>query len=128
LDASAIASGIFLSNKFNNTPENTFSLTADYRQKLNDGRTAAWHLGYSWKDDAFNDATNTPLLFQEAYGLLSASLMFTSADSKWSLGVGGENLTDEEYIVSGFNQPGVGYTIATQARPREWWGRLQYNF
>ena len=128
LDAAANSSGIFLSNQFNNTPENTFSLTLDYRQELDGGRAAAWHLGYSWKDDAFNDATNTPILFQEAYGLLSASLMFTSGDGKWSLGVGGENLSDEEYIVSGFNQPGVGYTIATQGRPREWWGRLQYNF
>jgi iron complex outermembrane receptor protein len=128
LDAAANSSGIFLSNQFNNTPENTFSFTLDYRQALAGGRAAAWHLGYSWKDDVFNDATNTPLLFQDSYGLLSASLMFTSADEKWSLGIGGENLTDEEYIISGFHQPGVGYTIATQARPREWWGRLQYNF
>lgn len=128
LDADANSSGIFLSNAFNNTPENTFSLTADYAQKLGGGRQLAWHLGYSWKDDVFNDATNTPLLFQDGYGLLSASLMFTSAEGRWTLGIGGDNLTDEEYIVSGFNQPGVGYTIATQGRPREWWGRLQYKF
>lgn len=128
LDADANASGIFLSNQFNNTPENTFSLTADYDQKLGGGGTLAWHLGYSWNDDVFNDATNTPLLFQEAYGLLNASLMFTSSDEKWSLGVGGDNLSDEEYIMSGFNQPGVGYTIATQGRPREWWARLKFNF
>lgn len=128
LDAAANASGILLSNRFNNTPENTFSLTADYKQELTAGRTLAWHVGYSWKDDVFNDATNTSLLFQESYGLLGAALTFTSGDGRWSLGLGGENLTDENYIVSGFNQPGVGYTIATQGRPREWWGRLQYNF
>ncbi len=128
LDADANSSGIFLSNAFNNTPESNFSLTVDYGQELSGGRELAWHLGYSWKDDVYNDATNTPLLFQEAFGLLSASLMFTSAEGKWTFGVGGDNLTDEEYIVSGFNQPGVGYTIATQGPPRQWWGRLQYNF
>jgi iron complex outermembrane receptor protein len=128
LDAAANASGIFLSNSFNNTPESTFSFTADYAQDIAGGRTLGWHLGYSWKDDVFNDATNTPLLHQDAYGLLSAGVTFTGAEEKWSLGVGGDNLTDEEYIVSGFNQPGVGYTIATQARPREFWGRLQFRF
>jgi iron complex outermembrane receptor protein len=74
LDAAANASGIFLDNSFNNTPENTYSLTADYAQHLGDGGRLAWHAGYAWKDDVYNDATNTPLLLQDAYGLLSASL------------------------------------------------------
>lgn len=128
LDAAANASGIFLANKFNNTPENTFSFTADYSLDLSGGAALGWHLGYSWRDDVFNDATNTPLLFQESYGLLSASLIYTSSDKAWDIGIGGDNLTDEEYIMSGFNQPGVGYTIATIGRPREWWAKVQYRF
>ena len=72
LDAAANSSGIFLANKFNNTPENTFSFTADYTHGLSGGAALGWHFGYSWKDDAFNDALNTPLLFQESFGLLSA--------------------------------------------------------
>lgn len=128
LDAAANSSGIFLSNEFNNTPENTFSLSVDYAQDLSEGAALGWHLGYSWRDDVFNDATNTPLLFQESYGLLSASLTYTSSSKAWDIGIGAENLTDEEYVMSGFNQPGVGYTIATIGRPREWWGRVQVRF
>ena len=127
LDQAANASGIFLTNKFNNTPESTFSLTADFEQSLSRG-SLAWHAGYSWKDDVYNDATNTPLLLQDAYGLLSASVTYTSPDEAWSIGVGGDNLTDEDFLVSGFNQPGIGYTIATIGPPREWWARVKYRF
>ena len=45
-----------------------------------------------------------------------------------SIGVGGDNLTDEDFLVSGFNQPGIGYTIATIGPPREWWARVKYRF
>jgi len=37
-------------------------------------------------------------------------------------------LTDEDFLVSGFNQPGIGYTIATIGPPREWWARVKYRF
>jgi iron complex outermembrane receptor protein len=128
LDEAANSSGIFLTNEFNNTPESTFSFTADFAQSLSSQGSLAWHAGYSWKDDVYNDATNTPLLLQDAYGLVSASVTYTSPDEAWSIGVGGDNLTDEDFLVSGFNQPGIGYTIATIGPPRQWWARVKYRF
>jgi iron complex outermembrane receptor protein len=128
LDPAANASGIFLSNRFANTPRSSVSLAADYTQKLRGGSSLAWHADYSWHSDVYNDATNTPILHQDAFGLLAAGLTWTDADGKWSIGVGGENLTDEEHLVTGFNQPGVGYTIAAWGAPREWWSKLQYHF
>jgi iron complex outermembrane receptor protein len=127
LDPAANASGIFLANQFNNTPENAFSLAADYTHAAPGGGKLAWHVDYSWKDDTFNDATNTPLLFQKSYGLLGAALTWTEPDGRWSIGVGGDNLADEDYLISGFNQPGVGYTIATWGAPRQWWSKLQFH-
>lgn len=106
--------GIFLANQFNNTPENAFSLAADYTHAAPGGGKLAWHVDYSWKDDTFNDATNTPLLFQKAPPV--GRLTWTEPDGRWSIGVGGDNLADEDYLISGFNQPGVGYTIATWVR------------
>jgi iron complex outermembrane receptor protein len=128
LDPASNASGIFLDNSFNNTPENSFSLTAEFTQALPAGSTLVWHLDYAWKDDIFNDAVNTPELFQPSYGLFDASLTWTNADGRWSVAVGGDNLTDESYRMSGFNQPGVGYTLATWGAPRQWWSRIQLHF
>ena len=90
------------------------------------GTGALWDK-FTAKDDTFNDATNTPLLFQKSYGLLGAALTWTEPDGRWSIGVGGDNLADEDYLISGFNQPGVGYTIATWGAPRQWWSKLQFH-
>ncbi len=128
LDAAANAAGIFLANKFNNTPEHAFSIAADYTQRFGNGGALAWHLDYAWKDDHFNDAVNTPELFQDAFGLLNASITYNSPDERWFIGFGGQNITDKEYIVSGFNQPGIGYITATRGRPAEWWGKIGFNF
>ncbi len=128
LDPAANSSGIFLANRFANTPRSSVSAAADYTLELGDRGSLAWHADYSWRSEVYNDAVNTPLLRQDAFGLLAASLTWTHVDGKWSLGVGGNNLTDEEHMVTGFNQPGVGYTIAAWGAPREWWSRLQYRF
>jgi len=128
LDPAANTSGIFLSNKFANTPRNSLSAGADYTQRITGGSALAWHADYSWKSEIYHDATNTPILKQDSLGILNANLTWTNPGGQWSLGVGGDNLTDERYIVSGFNQPGVGYTIATWGAPREWWAKLQYHF
>jgi len=127
LDAAANTSGIFLSNKFSNTPENSFSLALDFNQPLGGG-TLGWHADYAWKDDTFNDAVNTPELLQKAFGLLGVSVTYHAPDDKWSLAVGGQNLTDEEYTMSGFNQPGIGYILATRGMPRTWFAKLSLNF
>jgi len=42
--------------------------------------------------------------------------------------VGGTNLTNVDHIVSGFNQPGIGYITATRRKPIEWWMRLGVRF
>jgi len=127
LDAAANASGIFLSNKFDKTPEDTASLALDYRPHLRLGMLA-WHVDYAWKSGQYNDAVNTPELYQKAFGLLNASVTYTGGDGKWNIGVGGTNLTNVDHIVSGFNQPGIGYIIATRGQPSQWWAKLGVNF
>jgi iron complex outermembrane receptor protein len=119
LDARANQVGINLDNKFNNTPEHSATVALDYQQDLNSGASLRWHLDVSWKDEVYNDAVNTESLKQDAMTLVSASLRFNSADDAWYASLGVQNLTDEEYIVSGFNQPGVGFTYQTLGRPRE---------
>jgi iron complex outermembrane receptor protein len=128
LDERANQVGIFLSNEFNNTPEHSAALSVDYTQYLASKGSLNWHIDYTWKDDQFNDAVNTPELQQEAFGLVGVSLTYTSADERWYLGAGVQNLTDKEYIMSGFNQPGVGFIYQTMGRPREAWVNLGMKF
>jgi len=48
-----------------------------------------------------------PILDQEAYALVDLSLIWTAPSERWSLGLFGKNLTDEEYRVGGYNFPGA---------------------
>jgi len=44
-----------------------------------------------------------PALDQPGYALWDASLVWTSDDDRYSIGVHGKNLTDKRYITSGYN-------------------------
>ena len=57
--------------------------------------------------------TPSPFLDQKGYALLDASIVWTSEDDRFSLGLHGKNLTDKQYITSGY-QFAVGNAITGQ--------------
>ncbi|MGL6044123.1 MAG: TonB-dependent receptor, partial [Sandaracinobacteroides sp.] len=48
-----------------------------------------------------------PLLDQAATVIVDASLNWTSADDRFTIGLHGRNLSDERYRVGGYNFPGA---------------------
>ena len=48
-----------------------------------------------------------PLLDQEAYSLVDLSIVWTDPSDRFTVGLYGKNLTDEEYRVGGYNFPGA---------------------
>jgi iron complex outermembrane recepter protein len=85
-------------------------------------------LDYDYRSAQFKEFTNNAALRQGAYGILNARLTYQTGDSHWSASLGGTNLTDKIYIVSGVNNSGIGYTQATVSRPREWFAELKYSY
>lgn len=81
---------------------------------------------YSYRSSQFKEFSNDPALFQEGYGILGASVTYLSPDEHWELTVGGTNLTDEAYIISG--ETSSEYSRAFVSRPREWYARLRFQF
>ena len=111
---------------FANTPEHSFNASIDYTVPTSMGD---WLLraDYTWKDDHFNDAENTPLLAQDAFGLLNLSAAWDPNET-WRLRVGVKNVNDELYLFSGFSQPGVGFIEGSYNRGREWYATAEYTF
>ncbi len=112
---------------FANTPKNSFNLSADYSIYLASGSEVLLRADYAWKDDHFNDAENTPLLMQEAFGLLNLSASL-SMDAGWKVTAGVKNATGEIYLFSGFSQPGVGFIEGSYSRGREYFLTTEYMF
>jgi len=106
-----------------NTPDSTANLGFEYyTAQLSNGYDLVIRGNYTHKSKVYNNAENTALLTQDAVGLLNASLTLESNnDQGWSFTLGGKNLTDETYLVTGFFQPGVGYTEGVFARGSEWY-------
>ena len=115
--------------KFANTPDFSGSISSDYTIPLGDklGRFI-WHLDASTKSEVYNDAENTPLLRQSGLTLLNSTLAFQSYDYNWKITVGGTNLTNETYLVSGFSIPAVGIAYGIHARPAEFNLGVSYKF
>ena len=62
---------------------------------------------------------------QDAYGLLNATVAYTTQSGKWRFALNGSNLTDEEYLQAGYDfgcnklhQP-VGLLRCTQNLERQ---------
>ncbi|WP_298486906.1 TonB-dependent receptor [uncultured Maribacter sp.] len=116
-------------SSFINTPDFSSSLALDWTIPFgeNKGRLL-FHIDMASKSEIYNDVENTPLLVQEGISLFNTSLSLESASRNWKITLGGTNITDETYIVGGYNNPGVGVTYATYARPAEFNLGVSYKF
>jgi iron complex outermembrane recepter protein len=109
-----------LGDDFVNTPEWATNLNVDYEWRLSAGQLN-FHGDWSHKTKVANDSVNNPVFVQSAVNLYNASLGFSPRSGRWDIILGGRNLSDERYIVSGFQNDGVGISSAVFSRPREWY-------
>jgi len=109
-----------------NTPENTFSLGAEYVTSISN-RDLTFRLDYSFTDDVFNDSQNSEFLFQESTSLWNASAKYEINDNSeivaWI-----ENIGDERFIISGNSNFGLGFHSAVPNRPREYGITYRHRF
>jgi iron complex outermembrane receptor protein len=106
---------------FQNTPEWTGSISATYTHWMANGSSIAFIPSASYRGDYQLFETASPVLDQEAFWMFDASLVWTSADDRLTVGLHGKNLSDEEYRVGGYVFPGalfgdslIGYYGAPQ--------------
>jgi len=57
----------------------------------------------SYRGDSSQFEAPNPFLDQEAFTLWDASIRWETGDGRWGFSLTGKNLTDEEYIVAGYN-------------------------
>ena len=89
-----------------NTPEFSGAITATYSHPTTFGGQdgdIALIAQASYKSRTHIFETPNPILDQGGYGLIDASLVWTSADGRFQAGVHGKNLLDRQYRVAGYN-------------------------
>jgi len=83
-----------------NTPDYTFNLGANYTIESNVGDFII-NASYYYRDDYVLFEENS-LLSQDGYGIANFSVSWYNVDGDWNVGLHVKNLTDEEYMVGGY--------------------------
>lgn len=94
--------------------------------------------GFSYRDDSvltteggdFPTGSGIPLepLVQESFTLYNASVAYVPESGRWRLALIGKNLSDEDYLLTGYNLPVVGVITGSFGAPRQIIGTFEYNF
>jgi iron complex outermembrane receptor protein len=87
--------------RIQNTPKWTLSGTVDYSTPLAGG-TFDINSTLSWRSKTFQFETPSPFLDQPGYALWDANLTWTSGNDRWTIGLHAKNITDKQYITSGY--------------------------
>ena len=118
------------STHFINTPELSYSLSAEYAVRLIGGAyLIVPRVDYNHKSTEYFDLSNSPYTTQPAFGLLNGRLTFKPTDGPWSIAAFGTNLTNRRYILGGTDvSASLGYADVLQGAPREWGVDARFKF
>ena len=83
------------------TPELTYNFTTSYIMETDVG-DIVFNANYYRRDDYLLFETSD-LIQQDAYGMLNVSVSWESVEGDWYASLHGKNLTDEEYLVGGYD-------------------------
>ncbi len=83
-----------------NTPDTTANFAANYVLATEFG-DVVMNANYYYRSD-YSLFEQDNLLNQDGYGLLNLSVVWYSDDGHWNVGLHGKNLTDEEYLIGGY--------------------------
>lgn len=111
---------VTLESELPNTPDVTAQLSAEYALPTPFPGELRARVDARYRGDTFNDAQNSPFLFQDAYTITNLALIWESDANKWQVRAFLNNATDERIIVSGDSNFALGFHEANVNRPREW--------
>jgi len=107
------------------TPEWKVNISPQYTHEMGDSGDLVLNLDYTYTSKLFNDTQNTAELARPATSVLNGSVTFKAPGGNWDFVVGGTNLTDERYVLTGVNQGGIQLIYGSYNRPREWFATVR---
>ncbi len=111
---------LFKNDKFERVPKWSVSAALSKEFALADTSTLTPRIDWSWRSKIYNDSFNAPLLTQSSYQLLNMNLTFTDRNDRFDVVAAVENLTDEEYMITGVWGAAMQSIEGVFARGREY--------
>jgi iron complex outermembrane receptor protein len=120
--------GITLDTDLPKTPQYKVTLSPQFDVNLENSGKLRFAVDYTKTASMFNDAPNTPQLFRPATDNLGAAIHYFSPGEKYSVTLGGTNLTDDRYLTVGSVNGAQGEIVGTYNPPRQWYLNFRANF
>jgi iron complex outermembrane receptor protein len=119
--------GVYAGAPLPKAPHWKINLSPRYEIQLPKGKLvllADWtHTTSLW-----NDSLGTYLIMRAGTDIVNASATYKAPDGNWDLTVGGTNLTNDRYLITGDSNLAAGAITGTYNRPAEWYVRLGVRF
>jgi iron complex outermembrane receptor protein len=116
---------------FQNTPEWNGSIGFTARHSIGSAGEIALTSNLNFRSSTNLFETPIPALDQPAYQLVDLSLVWTSMDKHWRIGLHGRNLFNERYKTGGYNFPVASFgnsVISFYGPPRQVKLAAEYRF
>ncbi|WP_036168514.1 TonB-dependent receptor [Noviluteimonas dokdonensis] len=122
--------------EFTNAPEFSGAVNLEYRTPVGDMGELSARLTYSYQSEvtATTEVTRDPVtnvrttpITQDGYGLVNAGVTW-AIDDHWSVIAQGTNLTDKEFLTTGYVIPALGVRTGFYGNPRQYSLTVKYNF
>ncbi|WP_082349940.1 TonB-dependent receptor [Novosphingobium sp. AAP1] len=123
-----IQAGIYLGAPLPKAANWKINLSPRYQFNLANGGNVVALADWTHTTPVWNDIARTLLLRRPTNDMINASLTYNTPGDRWSLTVGGTNLTDTRYLVSGNTNLSAGAIFGSYNRPREWYLRAGFKF
>jgi iron complex outermembrane receptor protein len=120
--------GITTASAIPKTPEFKINVGPTYDFNLGNGGAVRLAADFTYTDDVWNDSLNTPELFRPSVENWNAAIHYMSPERQYQFTLGGTNLSDERYLVTGSINDAAGERVGTYSRPREWYLTVRVNF
>jgi len=107
------------------TPKWKASLGPRYEIPLAGGAALRFIGNWTHTSPITNDITATPLLSRRTTDMADLSATYLTPSDKYEVVLGGTNVTNQRYVVTGQDQEAGGQVQATFNEPREWFLKLR---
>jgi outer membrane receptor protein involved in Fe transport len=126
--ANPLQGGVFPGADLPKTPSFTFNLSPRVTLPIGSAGGLTFVADFTHIASLWNDTERTFLLRRPSVNMLNASVTWRPTSGRYSVAVGGTNLLDERYLVTGQAQVAGGQIYGTYSRPTEWYVRVGFEF
>ncbi len=123
-----LVSDVELTDSFDHVPEHSFAGSVTKEFNFESGSAIIARVDTTYWTEYANDADNSPEIFTPDTFLANASVRWIPENEKYTLTVGVKNLTDNEYLQSGYLANGIGNGDAIFDRGRQFYVTGRANF